>query len=290
MCAERSYFWEGHTVGDAGVMGYINNDEFTDAFRKLTQIDRDVILPILHVPATTEFPFLGLEPVISGSNVRVNPGYAIVDGKLYRLDTPRNWYLSSEGYYRLVLRKTFPATDPGGQPVGQTVALGMLYDATGLGGAPLPTRIDGAIWDVTLAMFRISSGVLAFYPSNGSYIATDATDEYGDRRFPHQAICVSCRLGGHATQWHQPGSTRYAIPKARIEVGSFEMLANPQSFTFVEAFPSEPIVILSPFAYGSIWQGNNICVSAISTTGFSVRADSIVYLDYMQYLAIGAAS
>jgi Trk-type K+ transport system membrane component len=75
--------------------------------------------------------------------------------------------------------------------------------------------------------------------------------------------------------------------QSRIEVGAFAMSANPQAFTFAEPFAGKPIVIITPWYSGTPWAGNNLCISAIATTGFSVRADSIVSMDYIQYVAIG---
>ena len=284
---ETSHFWGG-AAGDASLAPY-TNDEITDVFRKLTQMDRDVILPVLNVFANTS-GVSPLEPVISGSStVIVNPGGAIVDGKLYLLINPLSFDCSTPGYYRLVLRKTFPILNPTGVPTGQTVRLVMLYDASGVDGAPLPTRVDGDVWDVTVAMFNKLTfrHTVTFYPGYTSNYASSALNEYGIRTFPHNALNIVGRQGVSATNWSNGGTGNFMCGQSRLEPGSFAMAANPQAHVFAEPFSNAPIVIITPWYTGTPWAGNNLCISAISAAGFSVRADSIVGLDYVQYVAIG---
>jgi hypothetical protein len=283
---ETSHFWAGTAIGDASNAPY-TSDEITDVFRKLTQMDRDVILPVLRGFYSLYIPF---DVFITGtSTVHVAPGTVIIDGKVYWLFDSISFSCNDAGYYRLVLRKTFPFIDQNGVPQGQTVKLVMLHDWSGVLGAPLPTRIDGEVWDVTVAMFQKLTfrHTIAFYPDYSSNYAAFAVDEYGIRTFPHNAVQLVGRQGTSSTNWSNGGTGNFMCGQSRIEPGVFTVSANPQAHTFAEPFSNSPIVIITPWYQGTPWSGKNLCISAISAAGFSVRADSIAFLDSVQYVAIG---
>lgn len=314
---EYSWFWEGSTTGDAQ---FLTNDEFTDVFKNLVQLEWDKVL--MTVPGYFH-PDAGDEPPTNQQwlDIRVNgveetvtvyEGGAIIDGKVYWLRKPITFTCASEGYYRLVLRKEFPALDETGAPRGQVVNLMMLYDESGEIGPtsdqniyPIPVRSDGVTWDMTIGMFynkglgeSSADPLLRWYPYERYYHSDtyrgstlqyegNYTDENGKRLFPYSALHLPCRQGGSATNWATSGTTKYIVPMARIEIGSVAMAANPQAVVFHQAFSGTPVVMLTPQVQGTPWTGNNFCVSAVSSAGFSIRVDSLANLDNMQWVAIG---
>lgn len=302
---ETSYFWEGQVTGDATLAPY-TNDELSDVFRELVQLNiHDGVHTVTskfgeiyrrgdEILANLEVYRLGLSAIV------VAPGAAIIDGKVYCLREAKEFACRQTGYYRLILRKEFPALDETGNPKGQTVKLEMLYSRSASSSvatenrAPTPTRIDGITWDLTLAMFYFDGYTREFYYNDsetfaqtGYYSTVIGAREIGKRLYPFGAVSIPKRQGGSSTNWSTVGSTNYVVPMSRVEVGSVTVGSNPQAVTFCEAFSNSPIVIITPRRQGDPWDGNNLCISAISTAGFSVRFDSIVDLDHIQYMAIG---
>lgn len=314
---ETSYFWEGTAVGDATLAPY-TNDELSDIFRDLVQLNK--YAAVLTVASKfeeedkarggrdipTDKPSLDIQ--LTEGAIVVHPGAAIIDGKVYCLREPVTFYCNDAGYYRVVLRKEFPGLDESGKPKGQTVKLVMLYSKTAnstsvaANSAPLPTRVDSETWDVSLALVEAtidtniygrSVVLLDYYYDEVFYSPVEGiADSLGYREsgkslYPFSACSLPKRRGGSATAWATGGTTNYVVPMARVEAGAVAVAANPQSHTFNKAFSNTPIVIVMPHRVGTPWSGNNLCISAISTTGFSVRFDSIVNLDAIQFIAFG---
>lgn len=290
---ETSYFWAGTTVGDAINLAPYTNDEISDVMRQAFQFDRDYTLPSFNYVFNPEVnPRKPLTIRISEQtqSIVLEPGVALVDGKIYFITLPKAFACNVDGYYRLVLRKTFPAIVDD-LPTGQTVRAEMLYAEKA---RPEPTRTDDQTWEVTIATFLNASGVITFDDDGYNYwrvsnYASGVTTEDNNRVFPEACINIPARLGGSATNWGTAGTTKYVVPVSRIEVGSVTIDANPKAHTFAEAFPYTPIVILTPHERGvaSNWAGNNFCISALSAAGFSIRFDDRTNLEYVEYMAIG---
>jgi len=296
---ETSYFWAGTTDGDASIAPY-TNDEISDVFRQLFQFDPTYTLPSIDYP----FDNFDLPPEYKPFHIRLSQvskgaivyaGVALIDGKVYFNRSRKTFNCSQEGYYRIVLRKVFPAIVDD-LPTGQTIKAVALYSQNWIDGTPLPTRTDGQTWEVTIAVIRNDAGTLSFYPTtkshiSKSYIASGISTEYGYRIMPEANICIPARRGGSATNWGTAGLNAYACAQSRIEVGSVEIAANPQAHVFAEAFPYTPVVVLTPYdSDGSTWSGNNLCISALSAAGFSIRFDNEAGLSHVHYLAIGPVS
>lgn len=293
---EKSYFWYDDAAGDALAYAPYTNDEISDVMRQAFQFDRTYTLPSINYP----FPTAPREPFTvrlspQTGSVVVEEGVALIDGKVYFHRSPKalDCSTSGAGYYRIVLRKTFPAIVDD-LPTGNTVKAEVLYSANWDSGNPEPTRTDDEVWEVTIAVIYNDGTSLYFYPDTSkgfwdrSYYASGVSTEYGNRVMPEACINIPARRGGSATNWGTAGDTKYVCPLARIEVGSVTIDASPKAHTFAEAFAYTPIVVLTPWdADGSTWSGNNFCISALSTTGFSIRFDDRTGLSYVHYVAIG---
>lgn len=288
--AEVSYFWEGTTDGDASEAPY-TNDEISDVMRQAFQFDRVYTLPTLFypIPGAVNSPF-SVTINETQNTVTVETGAAIIDGKVYIIQNPKTFSVSSDGYYTIVLRKAFPAIEDG-KAIGQTVRAEMLWSAS----SPVaPTQTDGEVWEVTIAYLYNDGTNITFYSTaskpywNASYDSYPTESGTGLRIFPETCLSVAGRQGGSSTNWGTGGDDDYAAVQCRIEVGSVEIDANPKAHTFAEEFAYTPVVHITPHdSDGSTWSGNNLCISALSTTGFSVRFDDRTGLSYVHYMAIG---
>lgn len=143
---ERSWFWGGTSTGDAALPAPYgapySDDMFTDVMSMMNQANRDLesVLP------STRTGYSGyLAPSINGSNVQIDTGVALVDGKLYTSDAVLQHLPPSDGAWSVVLRKNF---------VAQTIRQTLVATAS-------VTRNDGITWDVELARVTKSGGALS---------------------------------------------------------------------------------------------------------------------------------
>lgn len=93
-----------------------------------------------------------LEPTVSGSNVLVNTGWAMVDGHPYRNSASKSTAITVPAIgttgHRLVLRANWAA---------QTVRITDIASADGTATIPAATQTPGTTYDVTLATFTITT-------------------------------------------------------------------------------------------------------------------------------------
>jgi len=144
---QTSRFWWENAVGDAA-----------DAPWDTEEITRFVLLALHRYSERTEAMVLGgilneLEVVDAGSNVvRVQSGYAVVDGTIYYNSGNVDQTLTPPGggtdYYRIILRKSWSA---------QTVIVTKLGPAAG-GPYPSLTQTYLTTWEVNLADLTLTSG------------------------------------------------------------------------------------------------------------------------------------
>lgn len=142
--AEISWYWGGSSTGDAANAPY-DDDEFSDIWRKLFQLDRTTMGYISG--------YLSELALATPDNltVRVASGAALVDGKLYENDS--NFDISiptpsgSTRIDRIVLRKSW---------ADQEVRLFRIGGVEG-GGAPAITQTDGVTWDIILAEISVTT-------------------------------------------------------------------------------------------------------------------------------------
>lgn len=282
---ERSWFWLDGGGGDASLSPY-TTDEIADAIENLTEWD-STLPSILSRSTRDEDSFI---MTFSGTTVSMSGGSAKIDGRIYLMYGIKSFDCSQIGYYRLVLRKKLSVYDIKGIVGGQTVMLEMLYD-TAKNGVGIQIKRDSETFDQVIGSFY-SNGSLV-YPCNSDGSASDhpgtgsVSQRYGTNLASKNTVNLLARQGGASDHWATVGATMYVCAQSRMEVGSYPVGANPQAVIFAKAFAYNPIVIVQPFDAGSNWTGNNWCVSAISTTGFSVRFDAITNLDQIHYLAIG---
>lgn len=105
-----------------------------------------------------------------GDNViRIAPGWALVDGTIYRNDANLDINVESAGSGSatgclVVLRKSWAA---------QTVRAEVLRNTEGITTIPAPTQVDGVVWELPLASFTVSTaGAIAGLADLRQMIAT----------------------------------------------------------------------------------------------------------------------
>jgi len=140
--AEKSWFWGGTTVGDAGPY---NDEEFCDLFKFLIQGDPSTQGPIKNV-----YNELAVTAVDTDT-IQMDTGAAMVDGRLYINSSALQKDLVDRGvglpnYYVLILRKDFDA---------QTVTAELLLDAAAY---PAVTQNDSSEWEIALYRILVPGG------------------------------------------------------------------------------------------------------------------------------------
>lgn len=142
--AEKSYFWGGTSVGDAALAAPdgapYTDDKFSDVFNALLNFDRSNTGVIFSMDSRYSGMF-AISP--TGSGVTVQPGAAMVDGKLYVMDNAQTFSMPSNGTYQVVLRKDFNA---------QTVRMVFRAGST-------VTQVDGTIWEIELYRIQFVFGL-----------------------------------------------------------------------------------------------------------------------------------
>ena len=110
---------------------------------------------------------------------------------------------------------------------------------------------------------------------------------------PQWASIVAKRLGGSSTAWNTTGTTEYTPSYAELQSGSTSVSISggngSTAVTFPDAYTYTPIVIAT--IYNTLTKRCGCYVSAISTTGFTVRAfdvDGETYSVSVFWMAQGA--
>jgi hypothetical protein len=284
--AELSYYWNGPAYSD---------DQFSDIFRYLFQRDLD-----------TEGVLVGqlneLAPSLVGSNIVIQSGVALVDGKIYVNDAPLSVALTTPAvgiyYHTVVLRKDFGT---------QTVRAALLTNAAGY---VATTHTPGATWEIEIARAtvtaagvraltldardfcnfstEVSVGDISPVGSNGQIIKSDGLASAW-------APIIDKRQGGSATVWSTEGDTDYTPVGCLIQCGSKAVVVDngthlgTATVTFPEAFAFAPIVLITVgnFASSDVTHVS-FGVNTITTTTFvidikqSVDTDRVVF-----WMAIG---
>lgn len=147
----KSYFWGGVDVGDAGPY---DDDEFSEIFRIL--FDPTVSGDGVVMPYRGDYDSL-LVTEDTPSRVKVNPGAALVDGKLFTSDSDEFFDLELPGagqyFYTVAVEKDFAA---------QTVRLVLLGPE--VVGGNLGVRNTGTLWQNPLSHIIVeSTGIVFFY-------------------------------------------------------------------------------------------------------------------------------
>lgn len=147
MSPENSWFWGGTTPGDASEAPY-DNDEWSDIWRKLFMRDRETQGVI------EDYLFELAVENLSGNDIRVDTGAALVDGKFYETDANVDNTIATPAVStridRVILRKSWSA---------QTIRVAILTGVEG-GGVPTITQTDGVIWEIPLAQVSITTGAV----------------------------------------------------------------------------------------------------------------------------------
>lgn len=239
---ETSLPWANTGVGDGQAY---DDDEWSDWQRKLFSHDRTVqgVIPGYESELEVTNP--------AGNTIRVSPGAALVDGKIYETDADIDNTITTPGagsnYYRVVLSKDWAA---------QTVRVDVL--GPDVVSAPTVTQTDGTLWEVSLATIRITSG--------GTITITDT------RRY----IGLTMAPGLEAWQsfgqddWSQtPGTTDWTPASSRIQGGVIRWTgaaaaSGSKSITFAKPFKTPPAIFLQ--AQTSMITQSTV---GITTTGFT---------------------
>lgn len=160
---ERSWFWGGTTVGDAANAGAMagygapyTDDTYTDQWRKLAVYDRryDGVINSANLVGNLQVSAPG------GNVVRIAPGYALVDGKMYESTANYDEALA-DGSYTVVLRKVWAT---------QTVRA--IHDRAQ---AAALTWVDGTTWEIPLADVTLAGGAVTYLKDRRSFLKSSGT-------------------------------------------------------------------------------------------------------------------
>jgi hypothetical protein len=132
---ERSWFWGGTATGDAALPNPYgapySDDIFSDLFSAMLSFDRTQYGVIL----SGDSRFIGHFAISTTlSNITIQPGAAMVDGKMYISDAAITYPLTVDNTYLVYLRKDFAA---------QTIRMGFRTGTT-------VTQVDGSVWEIPL--------------------------------------------------------------------------------------------------------------------------------------------
>jgi len=133
---ERSWFWSGTSVGHAALpqpYGAPYNDEmFTKVISNMILRDNKKQGVIASSSSDTNFDLAR-----TGDALTIDPGWAIVDGKIYQSSSAINFNVSSDGTWSVVLRKSW---------TNQTVTMSLIQTSS-------ITQVSDSTWD--LELYRI---------------------------------------------------------------------------------------------------------------------------------------
>lgn len=166
---ETSLPWDGDSgSGGVGDCGPYSSGEWDDSWRVLFSTGEHAVEGVL-TGVNNELSVYG-----TSSPVTVSTGAAVVNGKFYINDTPKNVSVptpvSDTRIDRIVLRADYSA---------QTVRIARVAGTEG-GAAPTVTQNDGVTWEIALAQVSITVG--------GVITVTD------ERNFAHYATAVNTAM------------------------------------------------------------------------------------------------
>jgi len=187
---QLSFFWGGTSTGDASEAPYDDN-EFSDLWVLLHQYDRVTqgVVPVVYdgdignTLASSDLSGMLEVTNPAGTTIRIAPGVAIVDGKVFvndaNVDDPDGGITApgaGTNYYRVVLCKDF---------VAQTVRIALLGpDAAA---APAVTQTDGTTWEISLATVSITDASVVTVTDDRTTV---------DRGSTNSAVGTSTTFGG----------------------------------------------------------------------------------------------
>lgn len=228
---EYSYFWEGSAEGDAALAPYDSDD--IDLFLKTMvlgdkQTEQGVVSRYLDA----------LVPIkVSDSEITIGTGAAFVYGSLYKNDAPISIDTTTNGMYRIMLRKTW-ATN--------TVRLVVEYD---IGSVPFPVQTPGDTWEILIAD--------VYKPAGTATIHDFREFTFNDTRgvkYAHGSLGASDGVG--ASYLGFPFVNAVTLPMKMLcgtaqwtgdAAGSGSVVVNlPFSFSYC------PVVIVTPYAPATV--------------------------------------
>lgn len=231
--AESSYYWQGNAVGDAVLAPY-DMDEFLALYL------RTVFLEDPTVQAPIDGYANMLAPSNSGTTVYMATGAALVYGFVYENDAILSLSAAGAGYYRLVLRVLWGAT--------QTVRAVLL--SGGGGGLPALTQVPGTQYEVNLCDIHSTGAALDTFTDKRVFCRSNSY------RMPR----IHNRIGSNSSlDWNSIVDahlyTPFQFPIATIhttlmQTGSIEWsggaaTSGDVTVTFPTEFTYIPIVVLS---------------------------------------------
>lgn len=283
---QKSWIWGGSSIGDASYAPF-SDDEWTDIWNKI--LCSDNTLEGVIADYGTE---LRVDKV-DNSTVRVTSGSALVDGCFYENDADVDLTISSDGTYRVVLRKDWTA---------QTVRASSQSGAT-------VTQTDGSIWEIKLADVVRTAGVITVTDArNFLHFNTSITTGMMESEiFPYTAMdtgvpVMNRRWGGSATDWNSPGSTGYTVDeKAVLRVGTYDNIipigATKNTFIILfTSFTAKPLFFIrsidvNVLNYDIRFVVNQIETSFVLVDAYRDTADSSFKAGvHFMWMAVGEVS
>jgi hypothetical protein len=280
--AQKSYLW---TTGGAG-----------DGSSTYTRSDWGVIAEVL--AATRDNNVLGRArnklavTYLSGNDISVASGVAIIDGKPYHNDAAVTVNIPAPalgGNHRidlLVLRADWTA---------QTVRI---VRVAGLEGAspvaPALTTNPGSVYEVALAeVLTTGSGSITI--TDLRQFARVGTDDLQDLSVTAAKVGeiiprVVKRRGGNAAQWATSGATIYTPGMVKAQVGVATGTGSVQTVYFPEGFTGTPVVLVTPQHQNETdLTASPLRIFNVTTSSFQIPAmvDSGGLVVYVHWLAIG---
>lgn len=227
---QRSYFWDGTTVGHAAHAPYSDTD-FMRALMAAFQADREYggIISKNYLYGD------GFTVTKSGTSITIGEGSAIVEGRSYNVDSKTfslQSSLSSYYYYTIVLRCNYAA---------KTITMELI----GPSSVTYPSITQTAtVWDVPFAHLR---KYLTSAPDVYMYVRRTVVPS------GHGIVPFIKRQSGHANDWGGTGgSSNYdANNSILVECGVARWTGGAASsgnvgITFVTNFKYVPILFVTP--------------------------------------------
>lgn len=141
--AETSMLWDSGAGGDASPHSESLTAALFAALAGVGGVNEGVLARVLNA----------LAPSVSGANILVNSGWAVVDGHPYRNDasksiTPVTPSAGTTGR-RVVLRCSWSA---------QTVRLVEISNTDGTSAIPAPTQVSGTTYEIPICSYTVTTG------------------------------------------------------------------------------------------------------------------------------------
>lgn len=184
---ESSFLWDSGGGGDASPHSEALTAKLFAAVFGATTANKGVVLGMLNK----------LAPTISGTNILMDTGYAVVDGHPYYNDSSKSTAITTPSVgttgRRLVLRCSWSA---------QTVRATIISSADGTATIPSMTQTPGTTYDIPICQFTTTTG--------GVSTITLDDREYVGGEDVYTSIVSQFRLGiggRRVVAWATPGAT-----------------------------------------------------------------------------------